>query len=149
LTFACVVQGITPSQEIFMFTSSSRLPTAAAAVFAGALAVAVVEVAAAPLVPPPTASDALHARAVESFRVGRYAEAYGRLVALANAGHGAAARQALWMCLNGPSLFGRDWDCSPQQVEAWAATPDAHAPRPPRYPDVVSGSTASATRVRP
>ncbi len=133
-----------------MSTLAIRRPTVVAALFISALAIAIafIDAAAAPLVQPITLADRQHAKAVESFRSGRYAEAYGRFVALADAGHGAAARQALWMCLNGTTLFGRDWDCSPQQVEAWAATPDARAPRPPTYAGVASGPAASATQRR-
>jgi hypothetical protein len=69
---------------------------------------------------PPSAIDRPHARAVEAFRHGRFAEAYGRFIELANAGHPHAARYALWMCENGLPLFGRDWDCAPHEVEDWS-----------------------------
>lgn len=59
--------------------------------------------------------------ALMSFRQGRVAEAYGRFAALASAGHPAAARHALWMCENGPAMFGRQWDCEPDEILAWAA----------------------------
>jgi hypothetical protein len=131
-----------------MFPSASRRSATIAALCASALAVAVVDVAAAPAVEPAPLADRLHAQAVESFRTGRYPEAYGRFVALADAGHGAAARQALWMCLHGPALFGRDFDCSPQQAEAWAATPDARAPRPPTYAGTAGGPVAAGAQRR-
>jgi hypothetical protein len=131
-----------------MFPSARRRPSALPALFTGALALAVVDAAAAPRGEPVTLADRQHAQAVESFRIGRYPEAYGRFVALADAGHGAAARKALWMCLYGPTLFGRDWDCSPQQVEAWAATPDAQVPRPPTYAGIASGATAARPQRR-
>jgi hypothetical protein len=67
-----------------------------------------------------TLPDRLHARALESFRQGRFPEAYGRFMGLANAGHPASARYALWMCENGLALFGKDWDCAPHEVEDWA-----------------------------
>jgi hypothetical protein len=66
-------------------------------------------------------ANLLHARAVESFRQGRFPEAYGRFIGLANAGHAASARYALWMCEQGPALFGKDWDCAPHESDAWAA----------------------------
>jgi hypothetical protein len=69
---------------------------------------------------PATQAERLHARAVASFRQGRFPEAYGRFVALAHAGHAASARYALWMCEQGPGLFGSDWDCAPQETEDWA-----------------------------
>jgi hypothetical protein len=69
-----------------------------------------------------------HVQAVQSFREGRFPEAYGRFVALANAGHPASARHALWMCEFGLELFGRDWDCAPEEVQAWARTAGVVAP---------------------
>jgi hypothetical protein len=76
-----------------------------------------------------TYADRAHTRAVESFRVGRFPEAYGRFVALAEAGHAPSARYALWMCEQGPTLFGKDWDCSPQQVADWAKAAGVSPPR--------------------
>jgi hypothetical protein len=64
-------------------------------------------------------AEQMHARALESFRQGRFPEAYGRFVDLANAGHPVSARYALWMCAEGPRLFGKDWDCAPHEVEDW------------------------------
>ena len=66
------------------------------------------------------AAERLHANAVASFRQARFPEAYGRLTALADAGHAPSARIALWMYLNGPGLFGKDWDCTQEQLTAWA-----------------------------
>lgn len=63
----------------------------------------------------------LHDLAVQSFRRGRFPEAYGRFIALADAGHPPSARYALWMCENGMALFGHAWDCAPHQVQDWAA----------------------------
>jgi hypothetical protein len=69
---------------------------------------------------PGTYAERMHARAVESFRQGRFPEAYGRFIDLANTGHPASARYALWMCEQGPALFGKDWDCAPHEAEDWA-----------------------------
>lgn len=69
-----------------------------------------------------------HARALESFRLGRFPEAYGRFIELAEIGHPASARYALLMCEHGPELFGKDWDCAPHQVEAWAQAAGVIAP---------------------
>jgi hypothetical protein len=77
---------------------------------------------------PPTVADRLHGKAVESFRAGRFAEAYGRFVALAEAGHPASARYALWMCEHGPALFGSDWDCGPVTTGAHRKTNDRSIP---------------------
>lgn len=68
----------------------------------------------------PGASERLHANAVASFRQARFSEAYGRLISLADAGHAPSAELALWMYLNGPSLFGKDWDISQDQLTDWA-----------------------------
>lgn len=68
----------------------------------------------------PSHADRLQARAVESFRAGRFPEAYGRFVELANLGHPPAARYALWMCEHGMPLFGKAWDCSQQEIGEWA-----------------------------
>lgn len=76
----------------------------------------------------PTVAERLHLRAVEVFRQGRFPEAYGRFVGLANAGHPASARYALWMCQQGLALFGRDWDCAPHEVEDWARAAGVDAP---------------------
>lgn len=48
-------------------------------------------------------AERMHARALDSFRQGRFPEAYGRFIDLANTGHPASARYALWMCEQGPA----------------------------------------------
>jgi hypothetical protein len=55
-------------------------------------------------------------------------------VQLANGGHAPAARVALWMCEQGPDLFGKDWDCAPDEVDDWASL--ARVPRPAIGPRV-------------
>lgn len=62
-----------------------------------------------------------HALAQQSFRQARFAEAYGRFIEAAKAGHGGAAQMALWMCRQGPTLFAKDWDCHDAQVQQWMA----------------------------
>ena len=72
----------------------------------------------------PAQSSALelaHAQALDSFRRARFSEAYGRFIKLAEAGHPASARYAIWMCENGTALFGVAWDCAPQELEDWRA----------------------------
>ncbi len=64
--------------------------------------------------------EQLHAEALASFRQARFSEAYGRFCGLADAGHAPAAAMALWMYLNGPLVFDKDWDSSPDQLTAWA-----------------------------
>lgn len=115
-----------------MTPTSTRRRRVAACLAGATLAVAAATAAsAAPVTPRPTPAasiDRLHNLAVQSFRQGRLAEAYGRFVALADAGHAASARQALWMCEHGSSLFGREWDCAPHQVADWAAAAGMAAP---------------------
>jgi hypothetical protein len=69
----------------------------------------------------PSPAEVAHARALDSFRRARFPEAYGRFVQLANNGHAPSARIALWMCEQGPTVFGSDWDCTPDEVEDWRA----------------------------
>jgi hypothetical protein len=76
----------------------------------------------------PGVADRLHADAVASFRQARFPEAYARFIRLADAGHAPSAEVALWMYLHGPSLFGRDWDSTQDQLTAWAQL--AHQPVP-------------------
>ena len=76
----------------------------------------------------PGAAERLHAKAVASFREARFPEAYGRFIALADAGHAPSAEQALWMYRHGPSLFGRDWDSTQEQLTAWAKLAGQPAP---------------------
>lgn len=64
----------------------------------------------------------LHALAVGAFRAGRFPEAYGRFVRLADRGDAEAARLALWMYQHGPTLFGREWDATPEQLARWLAS---------------------------
>lgn len=68
----------------------------------------------------PSVAEGLHADALAYFRQARFPEAYGRFIALADAGHGPAAELALWMYLQGPSVFGKEWDSSQEQLTAWA-----------------------------
>ena len=96
---------------------------------------------AAPAQRAPGLADRLHAQAVTSFRQARFAEAYGRFIGLADAGHAPSAEVALWMYLNGPTLFGREWDSTPEQLAAWAAL--ARQPAP-----VMTASRSSIELVR-
>jgi hypothetical protein len=67
-------------------------------------------------------AETAHATAVQKFREGRFPEAYGRFVELAEAGYAPSARYALMMCEHGLALFGHDWDCGPEQVQDWSST---------------------------
>ena len=59
--------------------------------------------------------------AVEQYQRGRWSDAYGRFIALANDGDRDAARIALFMLRYGPRLYGSHWDASPDDVEEWEA----------------------------
>lgn len=72
--------------------------------------------------------DQLHANAVASFQKARFSEAYGRFIALADAGHAPAAELALFMAQNGIALFGKDWDVTQEQLTDWAALTGRPAP---------------------
>ncbi len=76
----------------------------------------------------PSTAEQLHGSAVASFRQGRFAEAFGRFNSLADAGHAPSAAVALWMYEHGPTLFGRDWDSTQEQLSAWAQLAGQPAP---------------------
>lgn len=96
-------------------------------------------------------SEKLHANALTSFRQARFSEAYGRLMALADAGHAPSARLVLWMHQNGPTLFDKDWDCSQEQLTAWAQLAGLPAPTMVAavYPRTIVALSAQARRTRP
>jgi hypothetical protein len=81
------------------------------------------------------ALEKAHAQALDSFRRARFSEAYGRFIKLAEAGHPASARYAIWMCENGSGLFGVPWDCAPEELEDWGrvarSVPAAFIAAPP------------------
>ena len=78
--------------------------------------------------PQPTTAAQLQASAENAFREGRLPEAYGRFIALADTGHAPAAEVALFMYANGPSLFGKDWDVSQEQLTHWSRLVGRAAP---------------------
>jgi hypothetical protein len=69
----------------------------------------------------PNLLEVAHAQALDSFRRARFSEAYGRFIRLAELGHPASARYAIWMCENGTPLFATPWDCAPHELEDWRA----------------------------
>jgi hypothetical protein len=92
----------------------------------------------------PGVAERLHANAVASFRQARFPEAYGRFIALADAGHAPSAELALWMYQHGPAVFGRDWDSSQEQLTAWAKLAGQPAPTmvAQRYPQALTAVTS-------
>jgi hypothetical protein len=69
-----------------------------------------------------------YAEAVASFRQARFAEAYGRLIRLADAGHRPSAELALWMYCHGAPVFGHSWDSTPKRLAHWAQLSGQPAP---------------------
>ncbi|MCW5658116.1 MAG: hypothetical protein KIT60_10470 [Burkholderiaceae bacterium] len=67
--------------------------------------------------PPPLTPTQAHAL----FLDGRYAEAYGRYAALADAGDSVAASMALTLVVHGPAVFGSDWSATSDQWQRWSA----------------------------
>jgi hypothetical protein len=57
--------------------------------------------------------------AVVQYQNGRWADAYGRFIALANEGDADAARTALFMLRYGPQLYNAYWDAMPSEVARW------------------------------
>jgi hypothetical protein len=57
--------------------------------------------------------------AVAQYHNGRWADAYGRFMALANEGDADAARTALFMLRYGPQLYNSHWDAIPAEVSRW------------------------------
>lgn len=58
-------------------------------------------------------------QAVVQYQQGRWADAYGRFMALANDGDADAARTALFMYRYGPQLYNAHWDAMPAHVARW------------------------------
>ncbi len=101
-----------------------RLPLAAALITLGlhlGAAQAAGPVDAACVHPLGTSAGALELAAQQAFRAQRYPAAYGRYVRLADAGHAPSAEMALFMLLNGPSLFASEWSASDSQQRCWNA----------------------------
>jgi len=66
------------------------------------------------------AQEAGFGEAAGLLRAGRHAAAYGRFVALADAGNRDAARIALVMHRYARALFASDWDATTEQLEDWS-----------------------------
>ena len=68
-----------------------------------------------------TAQLANRDEALSAFREGRFPAAYGRFMALADAGHAPSAEISLVMWQHGSELFGHEWGATPKQVQRWQA----------------------------
>lgn len=104
-----------------MFTNTIKLIPAALFVLGCHVPVAFAQKA-------PGVAERQHAIALASFREARFPDAYGRFIALADAGHVPSAELALWMYTHGLSVFGKDWDSSQEQLTAWAKLTGQVAP---------------------
>ena len=60
------------------------------------------------------------AQAVQAFRNGQVADAYGRFAELADNGDGGAALLALAMVRHGPALYGSEWSITEGQLRRWS-----------------------------
>lgn len=67
------------------------------------------------------AQRAAYGQALDDFRGGRRAAAYGRLMPLADAGHVPSAQLALLMLRQGKALFGSEWSATETQQTRWNA----------------------------
>lgn len=76
--------------------------------------------------------DARFQEAVASYRSARYAEAFGRLYALAIRGDADAARIVLFMHGFGPTLYGSHWDLNPEEIQDFRdiSTAQSHRRQP-------------------
>lgn len=97
--------------------------TAIGAILAVAGAVALAASAAPPPASRTPADPFLTARAdaVQALLAARYATAYGRFAALADAGDASSALLALALVSEGPSIFGSEWSATPGQLRRWSA----------------------------
>jgi len=68
------------------------------------------------------AQDARFREAMHMHKIGRWSAAYGRFAVLADEGYVPAARVALEMLRNGPSVYGTTWAAAPSQLVAWETT---------------------------
>ncbi len=64
-------------------------------------------------------ADPVFQYAIDQYRQGRLAAAYGRFVELANRGDADAARISLFMHHYGPMLYGKYWDADPTDLQEW------------------------------
>lgn len=80
-----------------------------------------------------------HRQALELFRQGSYAAAYGRLMRLADAGHVGAARLALVMSTQGKAMFGTELSATAAQQMRWNAQIVNHGRYFMPAPDLASG----------
>ena len=59
--------------------------------------------------------------AVELYKSGKVAAAFGRFRSLANIGNSEAAGIALFMLRNGQMLYGTAWSATPSEISQWLA----------------------------
>lgn len=94
------------------------------------------------------ASEREYAAAVQQYRNGRFADAYGRFLVLADRGDADAARVVLFMYRFGPSLYGAHWDAHQEDIAFWTQLANKEGrPHPAFRPDAYfqQGPKAKAT----
>lgn len=94
------------------------------------------------------ASDPSFDLAVRSYRAGRYSDAYGKLIPLANNGNEQAARIVLFMYAHGPLLYGTAWDASSEDIELWSRLAGERAARQPGYDPLVPQVASAPPQVQ-
>jgi hypothetical protein len=98
--------------------------------------------------PAKAAADREFDTAVQFYKSGRHAPAFGVFAALANRGDVDAARIALFMNQYGALLHGRHWEAGREDVEYWTmlVRNSSTAGRP--HPDFVPMAVVSKSRVK-
>jgi hypothetical protein len=86
--------------------------------------------------------------AVKTYRAGRFSDAYGKFIPLANNGNADAARIVLFMYAHGPLLYGSAWDATAEDIELWSRLSGQNPARQPGY-DPVLPNVATAAAPQP
>jgi hypothetical protein len=115
-------------QKIALIAAALLIGGAAAYAQARGAGLGSAPVAAGPADAAAASSTARFAEALQLYRSGRWAAAYGRFVKLADRGHADAARMALMMLRHGPDLYDTEWAATPEQVAVWTRVADAATP---------------------
>ncbi len=92
------------------------------------------------------AEDPSFSDAVAQFQKGRWSDAYGRFIEMANEGDADAARIAVFMQRYGPLLFGSNWDAAADDRADWQRLAASRQGRPPPAFRPLEPVTASKAR---
>lgn len=94
------------------------------------------------------AAEREFADAVQQFKEGRRAHAFGMFIALANRGDVDAARIALFMHQFGPTLYGTHWEASRDDIEYWNTLLRNSSTAGRAQPDFVPLAAVPKTKVK-